>query len=306
VRRGYADSPEGQIFYLDTGGDGEPIVFLHASPRSASQWLDVLPLIEDSYRGIAIDMPGYGTSSPPPVRDGRADLESMGRCVAHVLDALGIERAHVCGIHTGAHVSVRAAVQTPARIGALVLVGYPLIESAEDVADFNAGLGYEHVQRFARVERSPDGRHLMKYWADAYAQVLKNWLLKGGPVDERTAESHLRVPTGHRHTWSFLTEHDLDVVHRYVEDLPRATHLVEIFAVMIEPSADLLTRVEAPTLHIDPASVYESPYCRRGDRVAELIPDCRNLSLEGTDDNMPEFDAPKLAQALREFVGTQR
>jgi pimeloyl-ACP methyl ester carboxylesterase len=265
-----------------------------------------MPLLEDSYRVIAIDLPGYGTSSPLPVTDGAADMDAMAWSVFHVLDALGIERAHVGGIHTGAHVGVRAAVHAPERVGALVLIGYPLVENDAEIADFNSAGNYEHITRFAGRERAPDGRHLMKLWADAYSQVVKNWILKGGPVDERTPEIQLRVPSAHRRIWTFLTEHEMEVVHRYFEDALHVSNMAPIYAAMIQPSADLLARVEAPTLHVDPASVYESPYCQRGDRVAELMPNCRNVRLEGTDDNMPEFDAPRLTDAMRDFLSEHR
>ena len=297
MRRGYADTPFGQLFFVETGY-GEPLILLHASPRSSSMWQELMPLLGNHYRLIAVDLPGFGESAPPPVPNGRADVAAMARSVFCALDALDLRKAHLCGIHTGAFIAAHAAVNVPERTGSLALVGYPFIESDAEIIRFFGG--QVPVPGASRYGPFPDGSHLMMLWMAAYGQVEKNWLLRGGPRDP-TRDEQGRNPTPHRLPHAFLTAKELAFIDRYMTDARRARYLAEVYSVMIAPSADLLARIIVPTLHIDPASVYESPYCRRGCRVASIVPRAHNIELANTDDNLAEFDAATLARPLREF-----
>jgi hypothetical protein len=71
---------------------------------------------------------------------------------------------------------------------------------------------------------------------------------------------------------------------------------------MIAPQVELLRRIVVPTLHIDPSSIYESPWCKRGARVVELIPHATNIEIPDTDDNIAEFSPGELAQAVQSFL----
>lgn len=50
--------------YVDTGGDGDPIVLLHGNPTSSYLWRNVIPHLTDSGRCLAPDMVGMGRSGP--------------------------------------------------------------------------------------------------------------------------------------------------------------------------------------------------------------------------------------------------
>ena len=52
-----------QIAYLEQGS-GDPIVFVHGGFGSALIWRKLLPLMSNFGRCIALDLPGYGESSP--------------------------------------------------------------------------------------------------------------------------------------------------------------------------------------------------------------------------------------------------
>ena len=300
MRRGFVDTPNGQVYFVEQG-QGEPLVLLHQSPRSVSMWLDVIPLLADRYRVIAFDMLGYGESDPPPVKDNRADVAAMGRTAIHLLDALGIPRAHLCGLHTGAYVGAQAAAQGGDRFRSLALFGYPFIETDGEYEAFFARR-VPAPARPLRTGRQADGSHLTSLWMAGYAQVQKNWLLHGGPQDTAANSENHRQPSPHRHAHLFMTEHELDVIERYVFDSPRARYMPQIYKVMIRPSADLLRRIAIPVRVVDLETPLESSFCRRGARMTRVMPNFEAAQLVGHDDNICEFSPTVFVRELTDFL----
>jgi pimeloyl-ACP methyl ester carboxylesterase len=104
--------------HLFRGGAGEPLLFLHAA-GGAGTWLEFHRLLADSFDVIAPDHPGFGGS------DEFADVEAVDDLVFHyldVMDALGLERAHVVGASFGGWIAAELAVTAPHRIASLVLL----------------------------------------------------------------------------------------------------------------------------------------------------------------------------------------
>jgi len=118
-QRGYAAGPYGQVHYLDTGGDGPPLILLHQSPMTLRQYENVYGLFaERGYRAIGIDTPGYGQSDPPSFVP---TIEDYAPATVAVLDHLAIAKADVIGHHTGALIATEVALQFPERITNLVM-----------------------------------------------------------------------------------------------------------------------------------------------------------------------------------------
>jgi pimeloyl-ACP methyl ester carboxylesterase len=127
IRRGYAETPDGQIHFLRCGA-GRPLLLLHQSPAAATMWEAVLPLFADGgYDAIAIDLPGHGNSwrpqQPPSIPD-------YARSIVATLDALGLAQVDVVGHHTGALVAAQVAVDFPQRVGKLALWGLAIYVEA--------------------------------------------------------------------------------------------------------------------------------------------------------------------------------
>jgi len=64
LKRGYADTPEGQVHYR-TEGSGEPLLLLHKAGLSSDEFTEMLPFLGKSYRAIAMDVLGYGNTDLP-------------------------------------------------------------------------------------------------------------------------------------------------------------------------------------------------------------------------------------------------
>lgn len=99
------------------GGPATPILFLHGVGSDKSVWRPQLDAFGRSRRAVAMDYPGYGESDP---WDG-ATRDDFARAALALLDALGIGRAHVCGLSLGGVVAIAMASLAPERIATLVL-----------------------------------------------------------------------------------------------------------------------------------------------------------------------------------------
>lgn len=112
-----------QLWIEDTGGSGEPLVFLHPGITDSTIWDGVLPLLADR-RVVRFDRRGFGRS---PV--GTVPFQALGDLVV-VLDHLGVPRAHLVGNSLGGETSLALAVTAPERVASMTLLcpgigGYP-------------------------------------------------------------------------------------------------------------------------------------------------------------------------------------
>jgi pimeloyl-ACP methyl ester carboxylesterase len=125
LRRGYVDTPEGQIHYISAGEGGIPLILLHQNPSSARMWEAVLPgFAARGRQAIAFDTPGYGMSDPPSEEP---DIPYYARRFVEAAGLLGFDRFDVGGHHTGALIAASIAADYPEKVRKLVLVGYPLL-----------------------------------------------------------------------------------------------------------------------------------------------------------------------------------
>jgi haloalkane dehalogenase len=88
-----------RMAYYEVGA-GDPIVFLHGNPTSSYLWRNVIPHVEHLGRCIAPDLVGMGDSQKlPDSGPGVYTLESNGRYLFGLLDALGVDRRVVLVLH---------------------------------------------------------------------------------------------------------------------------------------------------------------------------------------------------------------
>jgi pimeloyl-ACP methyl ester carboxylesterase len=101
-------------------GQGDPVVLLHGLGATKASFLPTVAALAPSFRVIAIDLPGHGDSVKPI---GAAyDPPFFAGAVAGVLDACGIERAHLVGNSMGGRVALETGFEYPDRIGRLALL----------------------------------------------------------------------------------------------------------------------------------------------------------------------------------------
>jgi pimeloyl-ACP methyl ester carboxylesterase len=106
--------------YLIDEGAGTPTLFLHGNPDSADMWRGVIDRLRDSFRCLAVDLPGFGRSGTP--RDFDGSLASMSRWVDDVVRAIGIdEPLNIVGHDFGGQFAPAWAIEHPDKVRRLVI-----------------------------------------------------------------------------------------------------------------------------------------------------------------------------------------
>jgi pimeloyl-ACP methyl ester carboxylesterase len=111
--------------YTEDQGDGTPVLLLHGWPDSSALWRNqVRFLTAHGFRAITPDLRGFGRSGRPDETDAYQLANSVAD-VAAVLDACGVEVAHVVGHDWGAAVAWLAAMYLPDRVRTLTALSVP-------------------------------------------------------------------------------------------------------------------------------------------------------------------------------------
>lgn len=106
-------------------GAGVPVLLLHGWPDSGFLWRHQVPyLVDHGFRVIVPDLRGFGQSERP-AGVGAYALQNVIADVAGILDALGIQTAHVVGHDWGAAVAWLTAMFIPDRMRRLVVLSVP-------------------------------------------------------------------------------------------------------------------------------------------------------------------------------------
>ncbi len=109
-------------FEVSEEGAGTPVVLLHGFPDTSALWRhQVAALTGAGFRTIAPDMRGRGRSDRPPEVADYALTKIVGD-VTGIMDALGVQRAHVVGHDWGAVVAWLVAMLAPTRVDHLVVI----------------------------------------------------------------------------------------------------------------------------------------------------------------------------------------
>jgi 3-oxoadipate enol-lactonase len=114
----YASNDGVRIAYQVHGGGGEPLAFVHGLGYDRAGWGPLPGLLEDDFRVIVLDNRGVGESDVP---DGPYAVEQLAADTVAVLDAAGVEGAHVFGVSLGGCVAQELALSYPDRVRKLVL-----------------------------------------------------------------------------------------------------------------------------------------------------------------------------------------
>lgn len=148
------------------GTAGAPLVLVHGAGGTRDSWPEEIRRLPGR-RVLAVDLPGHGDSPPP----GERSIAAYARRVLALLDALGIPRAALGGHSMGGAIALTLALEAPARVAGLLLVGTgarlrvsPAIlaasadpararEVAEGVVAASFGAGASPVLRQRYVER---------------------------------------------------------------------------------------------------------------------------------------------------------
>ncbi|PRQ08527.1 alpha/beta fold hydrolase [Enhygromyxa salina] len=101
-------------------GEGPVVLFVHGWPTSAQLWRNILPVVGQTHRAIALDLPGFGRSDKP--LDQRYGFRFFEAAIEGFLAAIGVERLSLVVHDLGGPVGLYWACRHPERIDALALL----------------------------------------------------------------------------------------------------------------------------------------------------------------------------------------
>ncbi|HUC62597.1 MAG TPA: 3-oxoadipate enol-lactonase [Alphaproteobacteria bacterium] len=105
-------------YRIDGDPKAPPLVFSNSLGTALAMWDWQVPDFAKRYRVIRYDQRGHGGSTATP---GFYKMETLGRDVIALLDALGIESAYYCGLSMGGMTGMWLGANAPKRFKKLVL-----------------------------------------------------------------------------------------------------------------------------------------------------------------------------------------
>ncbi|WP_207538448.1 alpha/beta fold hydrolase [Sabulicella rubraurantiaca] len=137
----FVTSHDGTRLAYEEAGSGTPIVFVHEFAGDLRSWEPQMRHFSRSHRCVAFSSRGYPPSDVPEAAD-RYGQDIARLDVVAVMDALGIERAHVVGHSMGAYTALH--------------VGLRHSERCLSVAALGCGWGSNPAERDAAAEACRD------------------------------------------------------------------------------------------------------------------------------------------------------
>ena len=140
-------------------GEGPPLIMLHSvGPGGVTAWITffkVLPELSKHFRCIAMDMPNFAKSGPMVYNEPVHNLQA--RTALALMDALGIDKAHLLGNSQGGQTAMVFASHYPERVDKLVFGTCHIVTGADTYLFANT----RRTNRFPTGERrqQPEPTH---------------------------------------------------------------------------------------------------------------------------------------------------
>lgn len=109
-----------EIHYTDAG-QGTPMLMIHGFGGNYTNFDSLADIMDDHYRVVRVDLPGFGLSDLPQERDSVAELYRD--FLGFMLDTLHLDSLFVVGNSLGGWMSWELAASYPQRVKGLVLLG---------------------------------------------------------------------------------------------------------------------------------------------------------------------------------------
>jgi 3-oxoadipate enol-lactonase len=269
VASGLATTLDGRThLHWQTTGDGEPVLLIMGLGLSGGAWWRTVPVLARRLRVITFDNRGVGRSRAFSYA---YTTEAMADDAATVLDAVGVQRAHVYGISLGGMVAQALALRHPERVHSLVL-------GATSPGGPRAARPSAEVGAFVR------GRLRMAPEDAAWESVAINY----GP--RCRAEHFERI--------------EEDIAQRLAHPFSEGAYRAQLFAAAWHNCLGALPRIAAPTLVVHGALDRLIPVAN-AHLIADRIPGARLRILDEAGHLYPT-EAPEVDEAIARFLADQR
>lgn len=281
MKRGYADTPQGQIHFYNHGR-GLPLLMLHETPRSACSFAPLIRKLGSQFNCYAPDTLGFGMSDAPA---SGTRIEDLARSMVDFLDQMGIERTHVLGFHTGNKIAAAMAAAYPKRIDKTVLIGmtHSLVVSRKDR---NAAIMEVVRKHMGSYQANPDGSHLLRNWAADFSGLAQVWW---NPA----------IMTGRRITSEALRGQEA----RMIEMIQCRNHIAQVYRMNFDfDFTATLRRIKSPTQVMECCVPQEAHLGAQGPKMMKLLKRGELVTLQNAGFDATEAFASDIARHARRFL----
>ena len=148
-------------------GQGQPVVLIHSSVSGNRQWRSLTDALKDRYRVLAINLFGYGQTTPWPGTSPQS-LYAQARLVLALCEEVGTP-VHLVGHSFGGSVALKAASLLGPRVGSLILLEpnpfYLLKQHGRTQAFLESRTLRDHVKCFGSLGDWPKvAERFADYW----------------------------------------------------------------------------------------------------------------------------------------------
>jgi 3-oxoadipate enol-lactonase len=155
----------------------ETVLFIHGNDESGIAWYGWVPRMGQEFRLLRPDLPGLGRS---PIPSGfQWSITSITGMLAHFLDSLGVESAHVIGAKSGGSIAMQFAADYPKRTRTLVVASAPVTPVSSKIA-FNAPSSTSQQKRLGSVV----SREQAEFWNQMMSSTSPETRAGMGKVEE--------------------------------------------------------------------------------------------------------------------------
>lgn len=117
MKEGFVDTAHGRLAYMESGGDGLPVLFIHGNSSCKEMFgRQFSAPMAWRYRFIAFDLPGHGKSSEAPEPAKTYSITGFADAAMALLEALKVERAAVMGWSLGGHAALEMMARWPGTV----------------------------------------------------------------------------------------------------------------------------------------------------------------------------------------------
>jgi 3-oxoadipate enol-lactonase len=226
-----------EVNYMLTGAaDAPALVFSNSLGANLSMWDPQMPELEKRFHVLRCDTRGEGRTSVTP---GPYTIEQLAGDVLHLMDHLGIERAHFCGLSMGGMIGMWLGLNAEKRLSKVVL------------CNTAAKIGKAEMWN-ARIENVRKGR-----MAAVSAAVCERWF----------------TPAFRVHSPEIFAG-----AQRMIESMPPEGYVACCAAVRDFDARERVCQIRVPTLVITGSQDAATP-AADGHSLAEQIPGARYIEL---------------------------
>ena len=98
----------------------DAVVFVQGNPGPSDDWEGLAPRVAAFARVVAMDMPGFGRADRPKAFD--FTIVGFARYLGDILDAVGVQRAHLVLHDFGGPWGLAWAAEQPERVASVTLI----------------------------------------------------------------------------------------------------------------------------------------------------------------------------------------